>query len=235
MTTSANNRETKANYLAGWRPCIGHGIPVAVTLFDTNGVPMTRSGSYNPKDLVVSARTDSSGSLRLEVRSVDKSSATGQYQLQLSRVGPPTQVTELPTARDAGRLAPGKRIERGIAQGQVDSFAVDLKAGEFLHVVVEKKAVDVNLALVGPQGAVISGRSGMSNLTGRWGARSMSVIVETTGLYRVRVSSLGSAPPGKYVVSMADLRKPSPQDRERIFAERMQDEATMLAVQPDGS
>src|SRR5262249_32038291 len=56
----------------------------------------------------------------------------------------------------ASILEPGKAIERAMAGGEAHDYKVSLKAGQFLHVVVDQRGIDVVASLFGPDGKRIA-------------------------------------------------------------------------------
>ncbi|MCM3904229.1 MAG: hypothetical protein ND866_21205, partial [Pyrinomonadaceae bacterium] len=49
-------------------------------------------------------------------------------------------------------LEQGKPLVREIAEGELHSYRVDLRAGEFLHVVIRQLGVNVAATLIAPDG-----------------------------------------------------------------------------------
>ena len=54
--------------------------------------------------------------------------------------------------RNIRALEPGKPIEREIAAGDAHSYSLRLEAGEFIHVFVYQRGVNVAATLIGPDG-----------------------------------------------------------------------------------
>src|SRR6266478_6511592 len=50
-------------------------------------------------------------------------------------------------------LEQGKPLVREVAEGEIHSYRVDLKAGEFLHVVIRQLGVNVTATLIAPNGS----------------------------------------------------------------------------------
>ena len=133
--------------------------------------------------------------------------------------------------RQAGILSPGTAIDRELAGGQCDIFQIEVKVGEFLHVVAEQKGIDVVLTLLDPQGGVIVAAD---SANGAWGPESASLIAQTSGTYQVQIkSSEGDAAAGRYQVKITDLRNPTAKDETRIEAENRFDRAGQLWAQGD--
>jgi tetratricopeptide (TPR) repeat protein len=125
---------------------------------------------------------------------------------------------QAPDERPAGRLEFNKPVERDFQGGQTDVYTIQLHAGQFLHVVVEQKGIDVVLQLVGPDRKTIVEADSPN---GAWGPEPASLIAEASGTFAIGVLSLDEASaPGKYQITVTDLRPPKPQDETRIAAER---------------
>jgi CHAT domain-containing protein/Tfp pilus assembly protein PilF len=118
--------------------------------------------------------------------------------------------------RAAGKLALHQPIERELGPGQFDVFTVDVAAGQFLHVVAEKKGVDVVVVLADPQG-----KPAVTADIGRaFGREPASLIADGSGEYQVLVEkSPRSSETGRYRIELTDLHSPTEQDRTRLQAE----------------
>lgn len=55
------------------------------------------------------------------------------------------------------QLEPGKPIERDISGGQAHSYTIALRAGEYVRVMADQKAIDLSLVFAGPDGKEIVG------------------------------------------------------------------------------
>ncbi|HEV3255103.1 MAG TPA: tetratricopeptide repeat protein, partial [Candidatus Acidoferrales bacterium] len=123
-----------------------------------------------------------------------------------------------PTERLVGILEPGKPVERELQGGQTDTYTIELKAGQFLHVIAEQKGIDVVLQLIGPDGKTIVEADSPN---GAWGPEPASLIADTSGTFVARVKSFSeTSTSGKYQITVTDLRLPRPEDEKRIAAER---------------
>ena len=90
----------------------------------------------------------------------------------------------LAVARQAGKLALHQPVERELRPGQTDVFTVEVAAGLFLHVVAEKKGVDVVLVLAGPQGKPLV----TADSPNAFGPEPASLIANGGGEYQIRVA-----------------------------------------------
>src|ERR1700678_1976098 len=120
---------------------------------------------------------------------------------------------------NAGRLELHKPVKREIAGGSADVFHINLKAGEFVHVVARQEGIDVVLAILDPKG-----REAVStdSPNGDFGPEPASTIAADTGTYDVRVAAKsGHALSGKYRLEVMELRAPTAEDRLRLQAEEL--------------
>jgi CHAT domain-containing protein len=122
-----------------------------------------------------------------------------------------------PIAREAGKLQLHQPVERELGPGQTDVFSVDIAAGQFLHVVVQKKGVDAVLSIVDPSGKpLVTADSPNSTL----GPQPASAIAEAPGIYSVKVAKSGrTKETGKYVIELTDLGEPSERNQTQVQAE----------------
>src|SRR5262252_971706 len=75
-------------------------------------------------------------------------------------VAPPAQAPASehgasPSAQESISLEPGKPVERELSGGQSHSYKVTMSSGQYLHIVVEQRGVDVAVALFAPDGKKI--------------------------------------------------------------------------------
>src|SRR5215510_1691297 len=75
-------------------------------------------------------------------------------------LSPPSAATNFPKNRaqqseEIRRLAVGVPIDRELAGGKAHSYQIMLTAGQYLHVVVEQRGIDVVVALFPPDGKQI--------------------------------------------------------------------------------
>jgi tetratricopeptide (TPR) repeat protein len=115
-------------------------------------------------------------------------------------------------AQDVRPLEPGRPIERETVGNDTHSYQITLAAGQFLHVVVEQFDAYVIVKLFGPDGKeLIDARGWLEAPQRAWW------IAESTGGYRLEVSTR-SGKPGRYRVSIEELRPATPQDHLRLAA-----------------
>jgi CHAT domain-containing protein/predicted negative regulator of RcsB-dependent stress response len=144
----------------------------------------------------------------------------------------PETSNSLKGENDALQLEAGKPIEREMAGGQKHCYKIALEAGQYLHLVVDQRSIDVIVMLFGPDDKRIFK---MDSPTGTQGPEPVFAIAETLGTYRLEVQSPDKdASAGRYEVKVTDLRMATSQDRnlvlaESAFAEGMDLESKMTA------
>ena len=127
-------------------------------------------------------------------------------------------------------LKVGAPVERELKAGEAHSYIAKLASGQYLHVVVEQKGIDVVVRLFGPDGQKISE---VDSPNGTQGPEPLSMIAEVAGDYRLEVRSLEEkAQPGRYEVNVQELRAATKKDRDRIAAQSLVDEAQRFRAQP---
>src|SRR5262245_17154271 len=72
--------------------------------------------------------------------------------------------------KDVRPLEPGKPIEQKLAGGQSHSYRVKLTGGQYLHLVVDQRGIDVEVSLFAPDGK----QEAEVNLTGPGGLEALS-------------------------------------------------------------
>jgi erythromycin esterase len=114
-------------------------------------------------------------------------------------------------------LEPGKAIERAMAGGDVHDYKVLLKAGQFLHLVVDQRGIDVVVSLLGPDGKRIAE---VDTPNGDNGPEIVRVVAAATGDYRLEIRPLEkTAKGGRYQVKIEELLT-ADQYADRLAAEK---------------
>ena len=139
----------------------------------------------------------------------------------------PTQAAP-PTQGDV-TLELSKPIERTIGTGEVHSYALTLASGQYAHVTVDQRGIDVVVCFYAPGGTLIVEVDGPNY---RHGLEPISLLAETSGAYRleVRAPSTGKVS-GTYEAKLETLRAANEQDRKRIAAQQLYVEAKALRNQ----
>lgn len=133
------------------------------------------------------------------------------------------------TDADMPKLDLGKPIERELVSDQAHSYSIALSAGQYLHVVVDQRGIDVVVAIFGADGKKLAE---VDSPNGTQGPEPLSIVAQTTGTYRLEVRSLEKdAALGRYEVKIEELRTAVEQDKNRIAAERALMQAELLRGQ----
>src|SRR5262252_1374164 len=91
-----------------------------------------------------------------------------------------------PSAQESVLLEPGKPIERELSGGQSHSYKITMTSGQYLHVVVEQRGIDVAVALFAPDGKKISEADSQHFSEG---SETVSAIAEASSAYLIEVRS----------------------------------------------
>lgn len=124
-------------------------------------------------------------------------------------------------------LEPDKpAIERELAGSQNHSYQITLIAGQYLHVVVRQRGIDVAITLTGPDGKTLLE---VDSPIGDKGPESLRWIAESSGLYGLAVSAPDkNAAVGRYDMHIVELRTATDQDRELIESGKLFKESESL-------
>ncbi|MDQ3802769.1 MAG: caspase family protein [Acidobacteriota bacterium] len=127
---------------------------------------------------------------------------------------------------DEPALAPGRRVERRLAGGQLHAYRLTLPAGRYLHVVAQQRGVDVVVSLSGPGGGWLVE---VDSLNGTQGPEHLYFVAAAAGSYRLEVRALNkSAVEGRYEVWVEELRAATKADAGRMKAETLFGEVIRL-------
>ena len=123
----------------------------------------------------------------------------------------------------------GKPIEREFAGGQTHSYQVALVTGQFVHIVVEQRVIDVVVKLFDPDGKQVVE---VDSSNGAQGPEHVFAIAKAAGSYLLELRSLEEdAPAGRYALKIEELRPATNRDVVRIDAEHAFNEADLLSDQ----
>ncbi|MET0626222.1 MAG: CHAT domain-containing protein [Pyrinomonadaceae bacterium] len=115
------------------------------------------------------------------------------------------------------RLTPGRKVERSIARGEEQLFAVGLDSGQFARVVVEQRGVDLIVSVHGPGGESFE----VDSQNGTHGPEFVSLIAPAPGDYVFKVKkNQKEAEDGTYSLTLMESRPAAASDGERVAAER---------------
>ncbi len=129
-------------------------------------------------------------------------------------------------ASEVQALAPNQPLERALKGGEAHSYRVTLKAGEYFHVDVEQRGIDVTLLIVDAGGKTLVERDRPNEVSGQ---ESLSFIAAAGGEHRLDVKALEEeAEAGEYEIKSELARTPTAQDKKRIEAENLFQEGLRL-------
>src|ERR1041384_6923305 len=118
-----------------------------------------------------------------------------------------------------------KPIARTINAREADSFILTLTSGQYAHLTVDQRGVDVVVSIYTPDGTKVV-RVDMPN--GDKGVEPVFLVAETSGAYRVEVLSTSPKMAGNYEVKLEELRTATEPDRNRVAAQTLFTEAKAL-------
>ena len=138
--------------------------------------------------------------------------------------GQSTSVRSRRNEKARNELAGGPRLELGnvltepLAGGEIRSYAIGARAGQYVRVIVEQQGVDVEISLVSANGATLVT---VNNANGTRGAEVISFLTTRDDSFRINIKSTEPNPrPAFYRVSIAEQRDSVEEDVKRVNAER---------------
>src|SRR5262245_983083 len=155
--------------------------------------------------------------LRINLLLVGSPAATSQRPGAPPAQAPASERGAASSAQESISLEPGKPVERELSGGQSHSYKITMISGQYLHVVVEQRGIDVAVALFTPDGKKI-GEVDSEQAT--VGAETISAIAEAAGIYRIEVRSAEkTAKTGRYEIKVESLREATAEDKYRVAAD----------------
>jgi CHAT domain-containing protein/Tfp pilus assembly protein PilF len=131
-----------------------------------------------------------------------------------------------PSAQESISLEPGKPIKRELSGGQSHSYKITMSSGQYSHIVVEQRGIDVAVALSTPDGKKISETDSEHSIKG---SEDVSAIAEAAGEYLIEVRSPEkAAKTGRYEIKVEELRVATAEDKYRVAGEVIFREAEQL-------
>ena len=128
--------------------------------------------------------------------------------------------------RETALLEVGKPIERELAGGQAHSYGIALAAGQYLHVIVDQRGIDVVLTLYSLDGKKLAE---IDSPNGPQGPEPLFFIAQVQGRYRLEVRSLDKgAPKGRYQAQIVEMRAATSQDAARLATQKLYEEGLQL-------
>ena len=100
-------------------------------------------------------------------------------------------------------------VQGRIEAGRVDSYALELRNGDYIEVIAEQTEVDLVLRLISPAGAQLQ----EVNDVRAGGTELLIHLAGGDGTYRLDVSSVLEGGNGRYILRLAAKRSPTPTDR----------------------
>jgi CHAT domain-containing protein/tetratricopeptide (TPR) repeat protein len=123
-----------------------------------------------------------------------------------------------PAPSDVRVLAAGSTPDRTLPPGQSHDYELSLSRGDFVQITVDKKAIDVDVELVGPDGVR---RLQQRSATNHCEEEVVVAIADADGRHIVRVHTPANSPPGgRYSIAIDGPRIPRPDDAVRLEAEQ---------------
>jgi CHAT domain-containing protein/tetratricopeptide (TPR) repeat protein len=128
--------------------------------------------------------------------------------------------------QESGSLELNKPIERELSGGQSHSYKITMIYGQYLHVMVAQRGIDVAVALFAPDGKKISEADSDHTIEG---SETVSAIAEAPGTYLIEVRSPEkTAKIGRYEIKVEDLRAATAEDKYRVAGQMVFREAELL-------
>jgi CHAT domain-containing protein/tetratricopeptide (TPR) repeat protein len=149
----------------------------------------------------------------------------------LRPVAPPAQSPAsergaAPIAQESVSLEPGKPVERELPNGQSHSYKITMISGQYSHIVVAQRGIDVAVALFTPDGKKIVEVDSNHVLDE---SETISAISEMAGAYLIEVRSTEkTAKVGRYEIKVEELRAAIAEDKYRVAGEAVFREAGQL-------
>lgn len=133
------------------------------------------------------------------------------------------------TQTDVRPLSVGQPIERELKGDEAHSYSIAVSTSQYLHVVVDQRGIDVVVMLFGADGKKLAE---VDSPNGTFGPEPLSVIIGTSGNYRLEIRSLEkSAPAGRYEAKVVELRPAIARDNIKMAAQKAFAEAEALRFQ----
>ena len=128
-------------------------------------------------------------------------------------------------------LQSDKPVEREIAGGESHTYQIKLRAGQFAHVVVEQKGIDLTAALVGPDGKQLIAID-LTNIIGT--RKPLLYQAPAAGNYQMVIRANGVATlAGSYQLRLELKDTATEQDEKRLAGEQLLIEAAAMALRMD--
>jgi CHAT domain-containing protein/tetratricopeptide (TPR) repeat protein len=114
-------------------------------------------------------------------------------------------------------LEPHRTVQAELGAGRAHKYAIELRAGDYAHILVQQRTVDVAVVCVGPAGEQLFTID--SHVIGD--AESVQVTAELPGVYEVRITpSERNAPIGRYEITFDDTGRATERHKLRMSGVR---------------
>ena len=138
---------------------------------------------------------------------------------------------DLDAAQDSNAtpvLESGKPLKRELSGGETHVYQLALMTGQYARLTVDQQGINAAVAASDQNGKTII----IADTAGIGDAESFSLVAEASASFRVEVRSPDkSAPGGRYVITVTELRAATEQDTHRVNAERAAAEGMLLYSQ----
>lgn len=134
---------------------------------------------------------------------------------------------QLKLEAETTQLILGQAVERNVMGEETHAYSIMLDAGQYLHVRVNQKGVDVVISLFDSSSKMLVS---MDSLNGKHGVEPLSFISETSGNYRLEVHSSEKTSNGRYEIIIKELRAANKKDKSVISAQQAKGEGIQLYV-----
>src|SRR3984893_7461602 len=143
--------------------------------------------------------------------------------------GDKAATTKASAANGQQLLQQGTPLERRIAEGEIQSFHVNLNAGDFLHITVRQLGINIAATLIAPDGTkLLEADIPRRTQEAEW----LSYVGNASGEYRVDIRTVDKGvPPGSYEIDVLEQRKSTADDEARLTAQKTFAEGNSLYQQ----
>jgi tetratricopeptide (TPR) repeat protein len=122
----------------------------------------------------------------------------------------------------------GAAAQRTIATGELQTFAIDAAAGEFVDVVIDQDETDLAVGVVSPDNRQLATYDGRLR-----GVERLSFVAPAAGVYRLEVRAVGRIRRAAYEVRLDGRRAAQPEDGRVLEAQRLMTAAKQLFQKGD--
>ena len=129
--------------------------------------------------------------------------------------------------KDARPLEQGQRVRRELAGSQQQAYLIELRAGQFLKVVVEQRGIDVVVEVLGPDRKHVLEFDSESQLQKQ---ERVLLVAEVEGEYRLNVRpTQKKVVAGDYEIRVEELRDSTERERALHDANKLDEESKRLS------